>query len=82
MVKRRINITVLNLKKVPYQLRASGFLPIVPCILGVIGVMAALRTRRTRHALLYLLILAATSLAPVLSHVEARFKLITYDVDP
>jgi len=78
VAKRRINIFRMNLSRLPYYLYASGFLPVVPVILGMLGAIAALRLRRTRRVLVYLLSLAAASLAPVLSHVEARFLYLPF----
>ena len=78
IVKRRIYITLGNLRNTPYHLNAAGFLPIVTSFLGMVGAIVALSTHRTRRALVYLLILGAASLVPALSHMETRYLYLPF----
>jgi 4-amino-4-deoxy-L-arabinose transferase-like glycosyltransferase len=78
LARRRASIIIINLKRLPYRLYTANLLPGILVALGAIGALTALLTRRTRRSLAYLATLAAASLAPVLSHLEARFLYLPF----
>jgi hypothetical protein len=78
LAKRRTDITLENLRVIPYTLYDAGLLPALPVALGAIGTIAALRKRRTRRAMAYVASLAAVSFIPATSHVEARFLYLPF----
>jgi 4-amino-4-deoxy-L-arabinose transferase-like glycosyltransferase len=71
-VRRRRNIVVGNLERVPAALFREHLLPVVPVALGAAGLVCLVRRRRFR-ALVFLAWIFAGTLAPFASHVEERF---------
>ena len=70
--RRRRNILLGNLTRIPSALVQGHFLPVVPTLLGGVGLVSLLRRRRYRP-LAFLVVSFAGSLAPFASHVEERF---------
>jgi 4-amino-4-deoxy-L-arabinose transferase-like glycosyltransferase len=71
-VRRRRNIALGNLERVPAALFREHLLPVVPVALGAAGLVSLVRRRRFR-ALAFLAWIFAGTLAPFASHVEERF---------
>jgi len=70
---RRLRIVGESVRSLPSALREGHFLPVVPLLLGCAGLLAALTHRRRRRAVVFLALMGAAMLAPIASHVEARF---------
>jgi len=70
---RRLRIVGESVRSLPSALREGHFLPVVPVLLGGAGLLAALTRRRRRRAVVFLALMGAAMLAPIVSHVEARF---------
>jgi 4-amino-4-deoxy-L-arabinose transferase-like glycosyltransferase len=71
-LRRRRNIVLGNLVRIPAALAREHLLPIVPVALGAAGLVSLVRRRRVR-ALAFLAWIFAGTLAPFASHVEERF---------
>jgi len=54
-------------------MREGHYLPAVPVGLGLVGLVAALAHRSRRRGVVFLALMGCATLAPILSHVEARF---------
>lgn len=75
---RRGHILRANLGRLPYKLHASGLLSFATILLGVAGCLFSLRTPGGRRSLLFLVLVAGASFAPVSSHTEWRFLLVPF----
>lgn len=73
VAKRRRNIALGNLVLAVRKAYWSHFLEPLTAALGAVGLIGALRIRRGRRALVLCLLIGIASLAPLSSHVEARF---------
>ena len=70
---RRLRIIADSLRKLPSAMREGHFLPVLPVLLGIAGITAAITRPSRRRALVFLAFMGLVTLAPLLSHIEARF---------
>ena len=80
VAKRRRNIVLGNLLLAPRKAYWSHFLEPLTAALGAAGLIGALRAPRGRRALVLCLLVGIASLAPLSSHVEARFLFMPYTI--
>ncbi len=73
VLMRRIHIVRGNVTRLYSVAKWHHFLTPLPLVLAGIGLAHGLSRRRLRRGVLFVLLLAAGGLAPLLSHVEGRF---------